>query len=384
MIKVLLKICSLFILCLALNGCSWLFGKDGVFPDRSNDYLKADSLPPLQVPSTVDQRVLGQLYQVPVINKAEFEYPREFVAPRPEALSANVYSERVKIQRLGEKRWIYVNTSPSEVWPRVRNFLNNNGLAVDTTDAQRGLIETAWLQFQQQPGLRHKFLLRIEQGVQPESTEIHILHLSADINAPAPTEIEWPTTSSDGEREQTLIQDLANNLADEVNAGAASLLAQTIGGGSKVSVVSRNQEPKLRMELEMLRAWATLTFALQQEGFRTVEENNEARIFYVDYRDPQEGEGFFAGWFGDNDKNYPTLNQVLSSLQLPDNEENRELFPPIAFQQTGATVNDAPGYLVIVTEHDGVIEATLRDTRGQRLESRIARDFLGIIRRNLI
>ncbi len=385
--KLQIKTAITFILlasvCFGLTGCSWLFGDEGYFRSRSNDYLKADSLPPLNVPENVDKRVLGQVFVVPEIDKADFEYPKTFEAPRPQALSANVYSEKVKIQRLGEDRWIFLNTSPSEVWPRVRNFLNSAGLSVATTDAQQGLIETAWLQFTQSPDVRQRFLIKIEQGVQPDSTEIHVLQVYASLNAPVVDEIQWPESSMDSEREAWMIQELASSLADEVNAGSASLLAQTIGGDSKVAIVSKGQEPVLRMELEMLRAWATLSVALQQEGLRTLEENVDSRLFYVDYRDPDEGEGFFRGWFS-GDEEYPSLNNLLSALRIDDNAENRRLFPTIAFSRSLAPLENAPGFIVIVSEVEGAIEVSLRDTLGKTLEPRDARDYLGIIRRNLI
>jgi len=382
--KNIIVCCVAVVVLVNLNGCSWLFGREGMFPDRSNDYLKADSLPPMQVPPDVDRRVLGQLYVVPEINKAAFEYPEEFVAPRPQALSANVHNEKVKIQRLGDRRWIYINTTPSEVWPRVRNFLNSAGLAVEKTDAEKGIIETAWLQYRDQPNFRHKFLFRIEQGVQPDSTEIHVVHINSDLNTPQPANVSWPDRSVDDERENTIVQELARNLADEVSAGSASLLAQTIGGDSKIVIESRDREPIMRMELSMVRAWATLSVALQQEGFRVIEDDVNARIFYVDYRDPDEGEGFFRGWFsGGDDNDYPTLNEVLSAMELEDTELNRALFPPIAFTE-GKSLRNPKGLLVLVTENNGVIEVLLRDARGDTLEVRQARDYLGIIRRNLI
>ena len=365
------------------SGCSWLFGKNGLFPDHSNDYLKANSLPPLKVPADIDSRVLGQLYVVPEIDKPDFDYPEEFEAPRPQALSANVYDEKVKIQRLGDKQWIYINTTPSEVWPRVRNFLNTAGLAVEKTDAEKGLIETAWLQYRDEPNFRHKFLFRIEQGVQPDSTEIHITHVNADINSePAPI-TDWPETSAEPKREETIVRELATNLADEVSAGSASLLAQTIGGDNKISITSRGKEPIMRMELSPVRAWATLSAALKQEGFRIIEDDSNSRIFYVDYRDPEEGEGFFRGWFSGDDEDYPTLNEVLTALSLDDTPLNRSLFPAIAFQ-AGNPLKDPKGMLVLVSNKDDVVEVSLRDVNGNLLDSRQARDYLAIIRRNLI
>src|SRR5690606_17258878 len=139
-------------------------------------------------------------------------------------------------------------------------------LAVHRTDAPRGIIETAWLNFKDDPDSRDKYQLRIEQGVQPDSTEIHAIHLSMPREAPLPNQVDWPATSSSAERESWMVDELAASLAAEMNSASASLLAQTIGGAPKVELLARDREPVLRMDLQMIRAWATLKHALQQEG----------------------------------------------------------------------------------------------------------------------
>lgn len=367
-----------------LAGCGVFFGEEGYFRDRGDDYLKADSIPPVQVPDGLDRDALGQLYVIPDINKAVYEYPTKFETPRPEALSSNVYSESVKIQKLGDERWIFVNASPSEVWPRVRSFLNSNRLAVERTDAPRGIIETAWLNFKDDPGSRDKYRLHIEQGVQPDSSEIHVTHLSMPRDAELPERLSWPEQSSNAERESWMVDELAANLAAEMSSATASLLAQNIGGAPKVELVAEEREPLLRMELQMIRAWATLSHALQQEGLQLIDANSDKQMFYVQYQDPEASEGFFSGWFSrDAAVQSYTVDELLADMKLADTPENRKLFPPEAFQG-GSEIRNAPGYLFVVTEKEGLIKVAVRDASGQMLEPRQARELLSMVRRNLI
>lgn len=367
-----------------LSGCGFLFGSEGYFRDRSNDYLKARTMPPLEVPGGNDQ-ALGELYVIPQVGAADFDYPQDFEVPRPEALSSNVFSDNVKIQRLGQDRWIFVSASPSEVWPRVRNFLNSNRLQVERTNAPQGLMETAWLNFRDSPDTRDKYLIRIEQGVQPESSEIHVTHLSMPRDAALPSQVEWPQRSSNPERETWMVDELAVSLASEIGSASASLLAQTIGSSDKVSIVALDQEPVLRIELAMIRAWASLNHALRQEGLEIIDEDSNRGIYYVQYRDPDEREGFFSGWFSrDSSVEHYTVQQLLGFMNLPDTPENRSLFPPEAFTPAERAPDDLPGYLVLVKEIDGAVRVYIRDARGRVLDGRSARELLSMIRRNLI
>lgn len=368
-----------------VSGCGFFFGDEGYFRDRSNDYLKARTLPPMEVPAGADERVLGELYGIPEVAATDLAGPQTFGVPRPEALSSNVFSDNVKIQRLGQERWIFVSASPSEVWPRVRNFLNSNRLQVERTNAPQGLIETSWLNFRDSPDTRDKYLVRMEQGVQPESTEIHVTHLSMPRDAALPSQVEWPRTSSSAEREAWMIDELAVSLASEIGSASASLLAQTIGGSDKVSIVARGSEPVLRIELAMIRAWASLNHALRQEGLEIIDEDSNHGIYYVHYRDPDEREGFFSGWFSrDAGVQHYTIEQLLSFMSPADTPANRELFPAAAFASAARAPDELTGYLVLVKEVEDAVEVFVRDPQGGILDGRDARELLSMIRRNLI
>lgn len=367
-----------------LSACGIFFGKEGVFRDRGDDYLKTGSLPPTKVSDDLDSTALGQLYVVPDIGEQDIEYPEDFVVPRPQSLSSGVYSEKVKIQKLGEESWIYVNISPSEVWPRARFFLNSNNMSVASTDAQQGLIETAWLQFKNDDSARHRYLLKIEQGVQPDSTEIHVVHISMSRSNDIPESVTWPAESTDKERESWMIQELSGSLADEVGAGSASLLAQTIGGDRKISIVTVNSEPKLRMGLDVNRSRATLSYALRQEGFVTFEHDSNSDIYYVNYKEPEAEKGFFGRLFSGGEDETFLLADILSHMGLDDTPSSRVLFPAIVFDKSQEQLKKVPGYLVVLSDKKDVIEITIRSPYGLALPPRDTRYLLGVIRRNLI
>ena len=157
-----------------LGGCG-MFSDDGMFRDRSKDYLSAQEHPPLKVPEGLDDGALGQLYAIPAV-AAPLIAETANVVPRPQPLGTSLLEEDIKVQSLGDRRWVWINRGPAEVWPRVRNLLNANRMVADRADAAAGIIETAWIQFDDEPGNQHRYRLHIEEGMQPSTTEISVQH----------------------------------------------------------------------------------------------------------------------------------------------------------------------------------------------------------------
>jgi len=374
-----------------MTGCSSLFGPEGYFRDRGDDYLKADVIDPIALPAGVSQKRIEDLYRVPSIANEEAEVAA-FEVPRPQALSDSAFTDRVKIQKLGTKRWILVSASPAEVWPQVRGFLSRNNLEVVYTDATTGTIETGWLKFKGDEDSKDKYRLQIEQGVQPESTEIHVLHMSVAKDIPGRGQVNWPTVSVNDEREAWMRDELAATIASDKTGGqAASLLAQTIGLSDKVKVNTDGSEPILKLALAHSRAWATVGHAVKQGGFSLWEQDDAIGVFYVSYDSAQEDEsepGFLSGWFGGDTemaaaKSPYSLEQVLAHLQLEETDENRKIFNSISSQAV-SPLAQVPGYLVVVRGENDNIEVRIRDGYARNLETREAKKLLNEIRNNLI
>ncbi|MFS1523116.1 outer membrane protein assembly factor BamC [Microbulbifer sp. 2304DJ12-6] len=388
---------ALCISSLTLAGCG-VFGNDGYFRDRSNDYQQADSLPPLQMPEGVTAKHQEELYEIPQIAADELGQG-DFEVPRPQALSINAGLDRVKIQKLGSNRWVLISQPPEEVWPQLHYFLRTSNLRVEMSDASAGTLETAWMTFNESPETKDKYRLQIETGVQPDTTEVHVRHLSVPMEAPVGGMVNWPQRSTSPEREGWMIDEMSTALATDTSGASASLVAQAIGGDT-VKVQLREpvgHEPYIAMGLEMERAWATVAHAVNAGAYRLHREDSDIGLFYVTYDEDREladSEEEGGSWFfwssGDKEDELAesadqvTLQQILAGID-PDAEVESPLFREIRGLGVSANPDEAyPGYLVVIRGNDDEIEVRIRDTRGQPLSRAKASQLLLSIQQNLI
>ena len=376
-----LKVGLLALLGVSVSGCGSLFGDDGYFRDRGDDYLRSAAIEPLQMPEGIENQRVQALYAIPKINNEDdFEPDEAFVVPRPQSLSANLLEETVKIQKLAGRRWILVNVPPSEVWPQLRSFLAKNNLDVVYADTNNGILDTSWIQFKDDLSKKDKFRLQIDQGVQPDTSEIHVVHVNID-NAIADTgQVSWPQRSMNPEREAILLDELAATLASDMSGGT-SMLAQNIGSGSKVTLGQIDGEPVLKMQLEFKRAWATLGYSVNREGYTLLDDDINVGIYYVGYVKPVEVSDSWFSW-GSSEAEVPTspysLSQLLNHLPV-----DNTLLADV--RGAGSDLLDnIPGYLVVIRGDELDIQVRIRDGYGRQLAPVDARKLLKTLRRNLI
>jgi outer membrane protein assembly factor BamC len=401
----------LSLLSVSLSGCGLFFGEKGFFRSTKNDYQKADNIPPLVLPAGKKSDVIAPLYPIPSIasNESSFELGEDDTdVPRPMPLSANLDDDNVRIQRVGNESWILLNSAPGEVWPRVRNFLNLNNLPVVKADISKGIIETQWLQFKTDPTTRDRYRLQIDQGVQPETSEIHITHMSMPISETVAADVAWPSRSVNAEREKWMMDELSATLAED-SAGGTSLLAQAIGGFVKANMSVERGESRIIIKLDRKRAFATLAHATKQEGFYHFEADSDAGLFYVTYKDPEESK---PSWIrrlfriglnpkpptspytlaqlkttmlmGDAFESAPRFERKRQNLLCQERDNMRKVRMATSEYQCQKILRTVPGYLVVVTGTDGEFVVRIRDPYGKKLEPKLARHLLTIIRKNLI
>ena len=70
-------------LALSMGGCGLFFGEDGVFRDRGDDYLKAQSVEPIKIPSDSQGERIGQLFVIPEAGNVGGHAATEFTVPKP-------------------------------------------------------------------------------------------------------------------------------------------------------------------------------------------------------------------------------------------------------------------------------------------------------------
>ncbi len=386
---------SFILLLLWLAGCSTFFGKHGVFRGRGSDYLGSGPIKKIELPEGMESVSIEPMYQVPGVSAVD-EFGdtvtlEEYKVPRP--LPMGDKSEvGVKIQKLGGKRWIYLNASTAQVWPRTQFFLAETEVDVAVSNATAGLILTDWLEFSDDADNAVRFRIRLEKGIHPDTTEIHITHMTRpqSMFKEGLVELPWPQTSDDPEREAWMLKELANSLALTVDNNAASLLGQNVGGDLKAGFTRFDGEPTLQLRLPNKRAWATVSHASDREGFKIWEDRVNEGLLYVGYAPyDEDGEGFFSklAFWSDGEalpnKAPYSMEQLLSNLKNSATVKARfSEIPGVKF--SAESLKDPMGYLIVLHEQGEYVLVNIRDTRGERLPDAHAKEFLRLLRKNLI
>lgn len=374
-------------LCLSLSGCGMFFGDDGVFRNRENDYQKAQTIPPLVLPNGMRSQTIAELYPIPHLQPSDvvIEGKPNFETPRPLPISANLAQENVKIQRVGGVGWILLNVAPGDVWPRVRHFLNENNLTLARADVAKGLLETHWMQFKTDPTSMDRYRIQIDQGVQPETTEVHIVHMSVPASQKNRDDLVWPQVSLNAEREKWLMDELAASLAADVNAAGTSMLAQAIGGDVKATLDTFKSEPILTIKLDRTRTLATLGYAAKQDGFVSFDSDATAGLFYVDYLNPEDAKpGFFARLFGAKENRVPTTKYTLEQIKPHLLTGDAFFNAPRSNLKADKALKGINGYVLAVVAEGSEHRVFIRDPYGKRIDPNTARELLIILRKNLI
>lgn len=361
-----------------------------IYTDRSKDYQQAGSVPAITLPEDVNSAPLEPLYPIPPVEPQmeaflETDLGGESV-PRPEPMSAEREAAKVKIQKVGERQWVLVEAPASQVWPLAQSYLSQTGIEAARSDAASGLIETDWLQFKNTPDERSRYRVRIEKGVRPESTEVHVLHHS-EANS-APRSASWPEDSTSEERESWLLEGVANALAQGIGNKSASLLGQVVGGQSKADLAMIDEEPTIVLRLDPERAWATLAYGLQKDGFIRWQDDERRGLFYFQftgaYQKPNWFVRLFTGWRNDKPVAEAPVSMTEALQHLADTRAVRADFANIEGVAFGDPLAKGAGYLLLVEPRNGSFVVRVRDYTGQKLEPLLAKKLLATLRRNLI
>lgn len=172
---------------------------------------------------------------------------------------------QVKIQKLGERRWIAISKSPAEAWPSVRDFLLSKSMMVVDQNPTMGILDAV-------SGM-DRYRIQLENGLSPRSTEIHIVQMSAQPSVVSGSQ-DWPERSADADREASIVKELAEYLAS--NPGSqASMMAQNIGNKAPRVTLMQSPQPALHIQVDFARAWASVSGALSGDGYRVDSANRE-------------------------------------------------------------------------------------------------------------
>lgn len=303
----MIRLSGLCLLLFPLAGCGYLFGDDGVFRDSRDDYREASELPVMKVPQGRESQRLDEIYAVPPIT-AERDLRAGDEIPRPDPLLAANAEQAVRIQKLGDASWALIAIPPGQLWPQVRAFLSAANVPIGRVDARAGLIESGFLELQNQER-QSRFRFRVERGVQRGNSELHVLQMFQTSD-----EGSWPDTSDDPELESEMLRSVAQYIANSADTAPVSMMAeQSISAQGRVATVEEGGKTFIRLDLPFDRAWASLARALEISGFEITDRNRSSRVYYATYRgekSEEEDSGWF-NWFGDDENSHPLTDAPL-------------------------------------------------------------------------
>lgn len=298
------------------SGCSWLWGDEGYFRNRGNDYQEARQTAPMQIPGDLQARHLDPLLPVP----GHVQTPpvnEDFQVPRPHQLATVSQGSAFSIQRGDGSSWIVAQRQPAEVWPMAYQFFERNGLSIDEERPQIGEFVTGWTRADQlsQPLLQRlrssgltddselRARVRIEPGVQRNTSEVFVETTARP--AGSRVNIAFTDQRSNASLQSVLLDELQTAMSSQ-ESGSVSLLA----GGASYDTPNRmelvedgNGNPVLTLHTGFDQAWSAVNRALTQGNAQVDDMNRSIGVFFINGAvQKQEEPGFFGRLFGGGKK----------------------------------------------------------------------------------
>jgi len=238
----------------------------------------------------------------------------------------------VSLEREGNSRWLAVEATPQQVWPRVISFWREQGILLAEQNPAVGVMKTDWIENRAEitqdfvsrmmskvaPGLysastRDQYSVRIDTATKPGVTEVHLTHRGMTEKVTSNTVGEsgrpvWEPSGSDPEREAEMLRRLmlylgaSQQKASAALAGvaarpAADAAAPGTTGASTARLVDEGGVKVLVIGDELRRGWRMTGSALDRAGFAVEDRDISHGVFFVRYQDTDAAaRGEKKGW----------------------------------------------------------------------------------------
>ena len=276
-------------------------------------------------------------------------YPIPGTRPRGAVLPA---AEGMRIEREGRLRWLVAEADPAELWPGLRDFWRRQGFALETDDAQVGVMETGWAEkrvklpvggvrgmlerfkrFAYTYAVRDRFRTRVERGAEPGVTEIYVTHSGAHEEVRGDS-YAWTPRPSDPALEAEMLGRLMLFLAREETPAAGAPAVAASGAGAPGSRAELADDPAggkyIRLAEDFDRSWRLVRRALDRAGFTVNDLDRSRGFFLVRYIDADASVeekrswlGRLAFWRGPGEKELPEDVEFRIVLERGDGPSTR-------------------------------------------------------------
>ena len=374
MIKKLSRNFLLTLLATGLAACSSV-NVDEVLPDKAVEYKREkEAVRNLELPPDLTSDRINDRMSVPdTFGGASTSYSEYLTdrrlrgvdaSARRTAAGGSVLPEmrEIKVERDGDERWLLVNAAVEDVWPRILDFWQENGILLLEQDPTVGIMRTSWLENRAnisrdfltntirkafdgfyETGLRDQYRVRLERTAN-DQTEIFLTHFGMEEEVVSTNEGEvertvWTTRERDPELEYEMLRRLMVYLGAADERARAQLAA---GGGRKQDrsqLLNTSDGTQLIIDESFDRSWRLIGLSLDRVGFAVEDRDRSAGVYYVRYNDPSKQDAD-KGW--------------LSSLAFwADDEVDK-----VNRYQIRVTTNPVGQTVAVVANEQGVVESS--------------------------
>ncbi len=353
---------------------------------KQPDYLKATTIPPVVPPENVDKERLGQLYRVPEKTTRD---PKKFTTPFPPTVGSANDSNIASIQTFNEQLWVLNAKPPATTWSQLVSFWQQKNVVLARRDLNAATLDTGWFEQAVQPGFAARYRLRLEQGLQADTTEIYMINEKRALADQSSNLYQWPDQLEDRTHANWLAQQLVASLNSASSSVGDSYLAATINLPDKVQFTESDQEPVLIMQADDGRVNRALINALDENGLLIYDSDTAKGVFYFDtYKVKKKKKSSwinfvnFSGSQEEKKKSRYSLEEILE--RLPNDPETTALFPNSINNQDVKKLSNISGYLLVKRKRQNEAVIYVRDGYGKLLDVEEARVLLDTIRLRLI
>ena len=297
----------LFLLSL-LAGCSWL---DRAFPDKSQDYKRAEPAQSLEVPPDLTTTPTTDALVVPSgpATLSGYTSARESLGKQAGAAGDLIVDpDALSFERDKDLAWLVVKGEPSSVWPVAREFWIDDGFLIMREDPALGTLETDWKEnraaIPQGPirrligrvydnayssSYRDRYRMRLERGEKPGTTEVFISHQGVEeilVAREGDGDTKWGPRPADPGMESEMLKRMMIFLGMRPEQAEQQLAAEEPRRARAELIQQDGGQATLVMRDDFDKAWRNVGIVLDRVGFAVEDRDRIQGLYYVRYNDP--------------------------------------------------------------------------------------------------
>ena len=271
----------------------------------------------------------------PVNRAATLDVPPAFTPPSPQAelavpeiasaraAAAAAQSEKsgvlvsgtgVKVMGGPDSRYLAVDADPDAVWPKLQNFLQDEGYVVKKIEPGVGMMETDWTGSQSadqngfnlmsflkiakdtffKPDHIQKVRIRIENGETKNQTLVFVTSQKMDLTGEKPyfpgddeSSFKYANAKADPTLTADMLARLTAYLSGKTEAESRALMAASFASRSKIIFNQDKDERYLVVTQAYPQVWNRLGLALDRLGFNPVKSDQKDGVITVTHPYPQ-------------------------------------------------------------------------------------------------